>query len=181
MVRYLGFFACASWSYRTAKDKAGHDRRAILFHLVPVEGTLPSGMTSTTSTQESVPAPGVPSLDALRQKALVSASSGGETNPKDAKRSYYERSEAVRMYALCRANGACEVCGRPAPFRRLDGSPYLEPHHTRRIADSGPDHPRWVGGVCPNCHRHIHYGSDGAGLNEKLEAYLGTVEASHGT
>ena len=181
MVRYLGLFACTSWSYRTAKDKAGHDRRAILFHLVPAEGTPPTGTSPAASPHDDAPAARVPLLDALRQKALASAASGGEANPKDAKRCYYDRSEAVRMYVLCRANGTCEVCGQPAPFRRLDGSPYLEPHHTRRIADSGPDHPRWVGGVCPNCHRHIHYGSDGAGLNQTLEAYLGTVEASRGT
>ena len=31
MVRYLGLFACTSWSYRTAQDKAGHNRILIVW------------------------------------------------------------------------------------------------------------------------------------------------------
>src|SRR4051794_24719610 len=46
----------------------------------------------------------------------------------------------------------------------IDGSPYLEPHHTTRVADDGPDHPdrrKWItekqrklmlrNGVVPRC------------------------------
>lgn len=45
---------------------------------------------------------------------------------------------------------------KAAPFQRKDGTPYLEPHHIQRLADEGPDHPKWVGAVCPSCHREIH-------------------------
>ncbi len=51
--------------------------------------------------------------------------------------------------------------GAVAPFKTTKDEEYLEPHHTRRIADGGPDHHRWVAAVCPNCHRRIHYGKMG--------------------
>jgi 5-methylcytosine-specific restriction enzyme A len=86
----------------------------------------------------------------------------------DAKKIVYQRSKAVRAYVLARANGSCESCHEPAPFARKDGTPYLEPHHTRRVSDGGPDHPRWVGGICPNCHTEIHFGKDGAAKNSAL-------------
>jgi 5-methylcytosine-specific restriction protein A len=44
----------------------------------------------------------------------------------------------------------------------------LEPHHIRRVADGGPDHPEWVIGVCPNCHRRAHYAEDKVEFNETL-------------
>ena len=49
-----------------------------------------------------------------------------------------------------------------------DGTPYLEPHHTTRLADEGLDHPATVGAICPTCHRRIHSGADGAAWNERL-------------
>jgi hypothetical protein len=49
------------------------------------------------------------------------------------------------------------------------------PH--RRVSDGGPDHPRWVGAICPTCHRNIHHGIDGLAINEKLMARLGEIEA----
>src|SRR4051794_38411784 len=94
----------------------------------------------------------------------------------DAKIIIYERSRAVRAYVLARARGICECCQKPAPFKRKNGALYLEPHHTRRVSDGGPDHPRWVGAVCPNCHQEVHHGENGAAVNQGLETYLGTVE-----
>ena len=86
------------------------------------------------------------------------------------KRSTIERvrSEAIRLYVLRRANGTCEACGDLGPFRTPDGSLYLEPHHTRRVADGGPDHPSNVMAVCPNCHRRAHHGDDAKRFNSSL-------------
>jgi 5-methylcytosine-specific restriction protein A len=90
----------------------------------------------------------------------------------------YRRSRAVRRYVLLRAKGECEGCGQLAPFLRIDGSPYLEPHHIRRRSDAGPDHPRWVIALCPTCHRRVHYGADGEAYNEQLSKRLSVIEAA---
>ncbi len=97
----------------------------------------------------------------LKEAAKVDGGGAKTGSPQ----SYYERSKAVRDYVLARANRVCESCERSAPFMRKDGSPYLEPHHIRRVSDGGPDHPSWVAAVCPNCHREIHHRKDGAAIN----------------
>ena len=114
----------------------------------------------------------------LRERAYEAASQAERGEPKEAKRFYYEKSAAVREYVLSRAAGTCEACGAPAPFLRTDGTPYLEPHHTRRVSDGGPDHPRWVGAVCPNCHSEIHHGIHGEEKNQHLQRALGVLEGS---
>src|SRR5262249_21654603 len=96
------------------------------------------------------------------------------------RQTYYERSAIVRAYVLRRAGGKCESCGGPAPFERLNGEPYLEPHHIRRLADGGPDHPSSVGAVCPACHRGIHHGKNGAGPNGRLAVFVAELEGERG-
>ena len=103
------------------------------------------------------------------------ASSRRQSN---AKASYWERSEAVRVYVLRRAAGVCERCGGPAPFVREDGTSYLEAHHIRRLTDGGPDDPRYVAGVCPNCHREAHHGQNRKALNERLSRTVLEREAA---
>ena len=57
------------------------------------------------------------------------------------------------------ANGVCEKCDSPAPFNRTkDGTPYLEVHHWKFLADGGKDIVENAGALCPNCHREAHYG-----------------------
>lgn len=86
------------------------------------------------------------------------------------------RSEAVKIYVQRRSEGICEACGKVAPFRTKNGRPYLEPHHTRRMADGGPDEPQNVAAICPNCHKEIHYGMEGEKLNKGLMSYLDELE-----
>ncbi len=78
------------------------------------------------------------------------------------------RASAVRKYALVRANGICEACGCPAPFKNSNNEPFLEVHHLRRLSDRGLDHPEHVAAICPNCHRHVHYGKDHKKYNKRL-------------
>ena len=93
-------------------------------------------------------------------------------------RNIYQRSRDVRNYVLARAHGKCEGCNTPAPFLRTDGTPYLEPHHLRRISDGGPDHPAHVIALCPNCHRRVHAGADGHAYNATLIATMLMIEAA---
>ena len=113
--RYLGRFACSSWEFRENVDVNGDQRQAIVFHLIKPEDGDELAILSSS------PAP----PDQLRQLALDAASEVRERNPREARRLYHERSAAVRSYILARANGTCESCGNPAPFRRQDGTSYL--------------------------------------------------------
>lgn len=113
-------------------------------------------------------------IDELREVALLNAQRSVVSKKRGA---YYRaRSLAIRLYVLCRAEGRCEACQAPAPFRKADGSPYLEPHHTTRLADDGPDHPVRVIGLCPNCHRRAHYGVDAKDFNGRLKKRLVQLE-----
>jgi 5-methylcytosine-specific restriction protein A len=71
----------------------------------------------------------------------------------------YRRNQDVVAEVLLRAKGMCEVCGKPAPFkRRTDDSPYLEVHHKVQLAHGGDDTVENALAVCPNCHRQAHCG-----------------------
>jgi 5-methylcytosine-specific restriction enzyme A len=169
--RYLGTFSCSTWEFREGVDQYGNMRRAIVFHLVQSE-------EGTIADAHAASAPLNVTAKQLRERAYEAASQAERGEPKEAKRFYYEKSAAVREYVLSRAAGTCEACGTPAPFLRPDDTPYLEPHHTRRVSDGGPDHPRWVGAVCPNCHSEIHHGIHGEEKNQRLQRALGVLEGS---
>ena len=113
-------------------------------------------------------------LDELRKVALLNAQS--KVTGKRSKAIYRARSFAIRLYVLNRANGSCEGCRAPAPFHKPDGMPYLEPHHTTRLSDEGPDHPARVIGLCPNCHRRAHYAEDAKQFNDSLKKKLARIE-----
>lgn len=94
----------------------------------------------------------------------------GNSNPK--KRSQtsicYERDPQVVAFVEGRADGRCELCGSEAPFKRSDGTPFLEVHHIVPLAKDGSDQPRNAAALCPNCHRACHHGAD----TEQLQAVL---------
>ncbi len=169
-------FAYVNHSIRPGPDREGNLRSLIVFHLVPVKvGTVPYDI-------DEFDAPGgeddVSDLEVARARAL-SASDGVEGDGgKSALRMLYRRSAAVQRYVLLRANGRCESCLQPAPFTRKNGTPYLEPHHTTRVSDRGPDHPRFVAAVCPSCHREIHHGMNGDEKSAALIEYLRGIESA---
>ncbi|MCM0151738.1 HNH endonuclease, partial [Photobacterium galatheae] len=68
-----------------------------------------------------------------------------------------------------------EDCDTPAPFETKKG-PYLEPHHVHRLADGGPDHPKFVIALCLTCHRRAHYTVDAATFNQTLVEKLVGIE-----
>ncbi|GAB5097949.1 hypothetical protein YK56LOC_36650 [Caballeronia sp. HLA56] len=70
----------------------------------------------------------------------------------------FRRNADVIAEVQLRADGACEGCAQSAPFQRADGTPYLEVHHRRRLADGGEDTVENAIALCPNCHRERHYG-----------------------
>lgn len=113
-------------------------------------------------------------LDSLRADAILASQPIVLSHP--TRSEYRSRSAKVARYVLARSNGICEACKKPAPFTRTNGAPYLEIHHTRRLADEGPDDILHVTAICPNCHREAHFGSDLEGFREKIEAYIAEKE-----
>ena len=123
-LRFEGEMVCEGYHFERARDRTGAEREAIVFELgsleavaekVEAEPAAPSGLeprrASPTSFQRSQRTSQAP------QKAYGTSTSG----------------VGIRVYVLARANGKCEGCSAPAPFLRSDGTPYLEPHHLRRL------------------------------------------------
>lgn len=174
-LRYVGEMTCAGYTLvDDVDDVNGEPRRAIAFQLLPVEivqnGTQPAPDEMSDDALWTRP------LDQLRQAALDTPVSTPTAT--DARRRVWLRSRALRVYVLRRANGACEACEQPAPFMTPDGRPFLEAHHTRRLSDGGPDDPRWVIAVCPNCHRRAHYAGEATTFNDGLKLKLADLEAA---
>lgn len=72
----------------------------------------------------------------------------------------YNRDPNVIAWVIEQADGVCEVCEKPAPFAREDGSPFLEVHHLRPLSEGGPDTTDNAVAACPNCHRALHYSAE---------------------
>lgn len=62
-----------------------------------------------------------------------------------------------------------------SPSQSVNGKPYLEPRHLRRKTDGGPDDPRYVIALCPNCHRYAHVAVDSAVFNDDLKQKLAAI------
>ena len=166
-VRYAGKATYAGHHVESRIDLDGRLRDAIIFELfVDDDGRGKPVSFSGKMAGEPDARFWSKSLDELRELATQNVGFVGAVAERQ--RIVYERSKAVRIYVLRRANGVCEGCGSPAPFKTPAGRPYLEPHHIRRVADMGPDHPEWMAALCPNCHRRVHHGDDGNHFNELL-------------
>lgn len=176
-VRFLGECYYLGHHRADRPDRDGKLRSAIIFELEVLTGAErqtgkrdSEGSTSVTTKDDLF----AKSLEEWRQAAL--AVPPAKSSP-SVRRSYvYQRARSVHHYVLRRSEGRCEGCAAPAPFESRQGWPYLEPHHTQRVSDGGPDHPAWVIALCPNCHRRVHHGRDGNSYNKKLVERLRELE-----
>jgi 5-methylcytosine-specific restriction protein A len=167
-LRFEGEMVCETFHGERSPDREGNDRNAIVFELRPLE--------AVSEIVEERGAPPKANLQSLLAKALAAAAAPARTGA-DTLRTVYERSRDVRDYVLARAGNKCEGCESLAPFTRKDGSPYLEPHHIRRVSDGGPDHPAFVIALCPNCHRRVHAGADGDSYNSALLHRMAQIQS----
>lgn len=166
-LRFLGEMTYDRHHIERAPDREGSSRDAIVFELRPLSAIV----ETLEETPETEPAG---TLEQLRELAKVAAAI--VSTKTTGIRNIYQRSRDVRNYVLARAAGSCEGCKASAPFVRKDGSPYLEPHHIRRVSDGGPDDPAFVIALCPNCHRRVHAGIDGEKFNLTLLTAMSTIE-----
>ncbi|MDQ0702264.1 5-methylcytosine-specific restriction protein A [Pseudomonas sp. W3I7] len=86
----------------------------------------------------------------------------------------FVRDPKVRAWVLKEANGICEGCGSNAPFE-VDGSPFLEVHHVKHLAQKGSDRTTNAVALCPNCHQRCHRSSDREAFTEGLYSKVGRL------
>lgn len=118
--------------------------------------------------QREVPTADPASLDTRALAALSKALAGGDPPPGSSNVRRAEASTTGRFvrdpevvaWVVGRAKGTCEACDEPAPFARSDGTPYLEVHHVRSLAEGGPDTVDNAIAACPTCHRRLDLGAD---------------------
>ncbi|MCA9859627.1 MAG: HNH endonuclease [Thermomicrobiales bacterium] len=169
MVRYLGQMVSAGYQVISNRpDSHGNLRSVIQFHLVPLSATA-----DQTPTEQDLR-----SLNEVPHDDFLDSRQDPETSCREAKALVRQRTLATKAVVLARANGNCEGCGNAAPFVALDGTPYLETHHVRRLTDGGPDDPRWVIALCPNCHQKAHKAIARDAFNDELMLRLMTVAST---
>ena len=79
-----------------------------------------------------------------------------KTSMRTVKSQVYERNPYVTEFAKRRANGICQLCNEPAPFKNKLGEPYLETHHIEWLSKGGSDTIENTVALCPNCHKKMH-------------------------
>lgn len=67
----------------------------------------------------------------------------------------YIRDAAISAYIKELAQGICQLCEQPAPFKK-EGKPFLHSHHIEYLSNGGLDTIENCIAVCPNCHARIH-------------------------
>ena len=95
----------------------------------------------------------------------------GSTNPKEkvTTTTTHDRNPYVAEASKRRANGICQLCGKPAPFNDKNGNPYLESHHIIWLCEGGADTLENTAALCPNCHRKMHIVNNEDDVNKLLE------------
>lgn len=159
LARFTGFFVCAGYDFGTGPDRDGTRRRTILFHLAPIEFSEVTDEPLKDAAAD---------LATLRDRAITASLPASTANWREARTILRARSQVVKAYVLQRAEGICELTGKPAPFLTKDGQPYLEFHHIRRLSDGGLDHPANCAAISPTALREIHHGAEGAKMDEWL-------------
>ena len=163
LVKYQGQMVCTGNQNQRGEDVNGNERKIIVFELSPIEHFNVEANDSEEIYEEKLHDL---DLNILRQRALASSTTSRTPIERQTQARY--RSIAIKVYILKRADGVCEACGANAPFITESGKLYLEPHHITRLSDGGPDHPKWIIGLCPNCHRKAHYGNNKEKFKDKL-------------
>jgi predicted HNH restriction endonuclease len=124
---------------------------------------------------ENRPVPAVAGFEVEVRNALAQHSAsppeGSKAPPtQTGETTQFKRDPAVKAWVLSQANGICECCAQPAPFKAGDGRGFLELHHVRMLSAGGSDTVCNAVAICPNCHRALHYSIDAKKLVERLYA-----------
>lgn len=136
-------------------DEDGNSRSVWVFPLKRKDSSIPivSKENLDRTLERKVRKSKNLSLDELRKRADKSRTIPGS---RVATTTVYQRDPNVVSYILKRADGICELCEKPAPFKKGNGDPYLEVHHIQQLSKGGEDTIENTVALCPNCHRKMH-------------------------
>ncbi|MFS2187239.1 HNH endonuclease [Mucilaginibacter sp. Mucisp84] len=162
LYKFEGIFDVAGWEYKKVSEGERKGDTLLFFYLVPA-CNIYTGLENDKVENFELPS----NLRTLKDRINIKIDAR-PGNRQEAIRIYHLRSAMVKKYALLRANGNCELCGKPAPFANSLGVPFLEVHHILKLADDGPDKTVNVAALCPNCHREAHYGIKAAVIKSTL-------------
>lgn len=148
---YRGQVKLATKPYQTDQpDEEGRVRKVWMFPITPM-GSLDEIENPNPATVAKLP---------VKELVIRSQMTSGPHEPKVAQTTIYHRDEYLKEEVKRIADGKCQMCGNPAPFIDKYGSPYLEEHHVKKLADGGTDTIDNVVAICPNCHRKVHVLND---------------------
>lgn len=86
----------------------------------------------------------------------------------------YVRNAYISAYVKKRADGKCDLCDAPAPFKDRNNQPYLECHHVEWLSCGGEDSIYNAVALDPSCHRKMHeldLAEDVKHLKNKIRLY----------
>ncbi|KKI90673.1 restriction endonuclease [Bacillus sp. SA1-12] len=140
----------------TQPDKNGTPRKVYVFPLKLMDGQEKVLISkNAVESKEQIQEKEAKKLndDELKKRTSYAPSKPGSRNVTT---NGYERNAYVSEYAKRRANGICQLCEEPAPFKTKKGDPYLETHHIVWLANGGEDSIENTVALCANCHRKMH-------------------------
>ena len=137
-------------------DKNGKPRRVWIFPLNPSSGTpsitIAEPILKKKQQQREREARKLSNTDLLMRARYSKKGVGA----RQVSTSAYDRNVYVAELARRRADGHCQLCGNPAPFKDTKGEPFLESHHIIWLSQGGDDSIENTVALCPNCHRKMH-------------------------
>ncbi len=167
------FIRTASWTHQFARIRNSHSP-GMMEHLESIAAHLAHKSFSNKSTPQSNQSMPQPFGEILADQAVLLERSQKSNRTERLERLksanklpdrklasvvVFNRNPDVIAEVLNRAKGNCEKCQNRAPFLKDgDGSAYLEVHHRIPLSEDGEDTVENAIALCPNCHRHAHYG-----------------------
>ena len=154
--KYQGIVQLSGTPYEERQpDDEGNDRKVYVFPLIlkdskPITYTVNEFNTVQKKREKKAKRL---SIEELKEKAKKAPSKVGERSVQGIQ---YERDPYVALLTKLRANGICDLCKEPGPFKDKNGDYYLESHHIEWLSKGGLDTPENTVALCPNCHRKVH-------------------------
>ena len=153
---YLGEVILAGSPYQESQiDKSGAAREVWMFPLQTKSGVTPiitdQQLTSLKEIKEKKAKK--LSLSELKKRAQSANSKPGTRKSNS---NIQERDEFIAEYTKILAQGICQLCNEPAPFKNKKNEPFLESHHIVWLSKGGDDKLENTIALCPNCHRKMH-------------------------